>query len=60
MRVTIYTTLNCPGCKTVKAQYDAQGQTYTEIVIGKDISREDFMGSFPGVRTVPFIVESEK
>lgn len=57
MTTKIYTTTNCPGCKQLKAQYDVQGKPYTEIVIGKDITREDFAQAFPGVRTVPFVVE---
>ena len=55
--ITVYTTTNCPGCKQLKAQYDAQGKAYTEVVIGKDISREEFMAAFPGVKQVPFVVE---
>ena len=55
--ITVYTTTNCPGCKQLKAQYDAQGKAYTEVVIGEDISREDFGKAFPGVRQVPFVVE---
>ena len=57
MTTIIYTTQNCPGCKTLKSQYQQQGKTYQEIVIGKDISREEFMSTFPGVKQVPFVVE---
>ncbi len=57
---TIYTTLNCPGCKQLKARYDAQGRSYTEVVIGRDIDREAFQEAFPGVRQVPFVVEKEE
>lgn len=57
MTTIIYTTQNCPGCKQLKAQYDAQGKSYQEVVIGKGISREEFAQTFPGVRTVPFVVE---
>ena len=38
----IYTTPNCPGCKTLKVQWEAQGlvrdRDFKEIQIGKDIS----------------------
>lgn len=57
MTILIYTTLTCPGCQQLKAQYQQQGKPYTEVVIGRDISREEFAATFPGVRTVPFVVE---
>lgn len=57
MTTLIYSTPVCPGCKQLKAQYDAQGKPYTEIVIGRDISLEEFKATFPGVKQVPFVVE---
>lgn len=57
----IYTTANCPGCKTLKAQWEAQGlvrdRDFKEIQIGKDISKEEFVSTFPGIRQVPHVVE---
>ena len=57
----IYTTANCPGCKTLKAQWEAQGlvrdRDFKEIQIGRDISKEEFIDTFPGVRQVPHVVE---
>jgi glutaredoxin len=32
---------------------------YDEVEIGKDITREEFMGLFPGVMMVPFIIIDE-
>ena len=60
MTTIVYTTTNCPGCKQLKAQYEQQGKAYHEIVIGRDITREEFMATFPGVRQVPFVVEIEE
>lgn len=57
----IYTTANCPGCKTLKAQWEANGlvrdRDFKEIQIGKDISKEEFVATFPGIRQVPHVVE---
>ena len=55
----LYSKPNCPGCTALKAQLKAQEQEYKEIVIGVDISREDFMVKFPQVRTVPYLVKEE-
>jgi len=35
------------------------GHSYTEVVIGEDISVEDFKAKYPDVRTVPFITMNE-
>ena len=53
--ITIYTKDNCPACLTAKAQMTAAGQEFTEIHIGRDITREEFMTKFPNIRTVPYI-----
>lgn len=53
----IYSKLNCPACLIEKSALDAKGVDYKEIMIGKDITREDFMAKFPHVRSVPYVVE---
>lgn len=55
---TIYTKDNCPACVQLKAQLKQKGEEFTEIKIGKDITREDFIVKFPGQRTVPFVVNN--
>jgi hypothetical protein len=32
------------------------GEGYNEIVIGRDITREEFTEKFPDVKTVPYII----
>jgi glutaredoxin len=59
MTTLIYTTPNCPGCKQLKAKWTSEGKEYLEVVIGSDISREAFFEKYPGVRTVPYVVEQE-
>lgn len=56
--ITIYTKDNCPSCVNMKATLDRNGAEYVEVNIGKDITREEFMEKFPGVRTVPHLVNS--
>lgn len=55
--MVVYTKDNCPACNTLKATYAQNGVIFTEIKIGQDISREEFMDTFPGVRTVPHVVQ---
>lgn len=54
--IIIYTKDNCPFCVQAKNLFTNKGQQYTEMKIGVDLTREDFMGIFPDVRTVPFII----
>lgn len=55
MRALIYTKSNCTYCVKAKALFTIKNIEYTETVIGEDIQREDFVGLFPDVRTVPLI-----
>ena len=55
--IIVYTKDNCPACNTLKATYAQNGVVFSEVNIGKDISREEFMATFPSVRTVPHVVE---
>ncbi len=53
----VYTQDNCPACLFTKAKLNAQDIPFVEVKIGQDISREDFMAKYPGVRTVPYVVD---
>jgi len=52
--VTIYSKDNCPWCDKAKALMTEKGEEYNEIVIGRDITREEFTEKFPHVKTVPY------
>lgn len=54
--ITVYSKTNCPYCVKAKALLALRGKEYTEVLVGVDMLREDFMDTFPDVRTVPFIV----
>jgi glutaredoxin 3 len=59
-RVIIYTKDNCPYCVQAKSLLSLKDQSYTEMKIGSDLSREEFMEIFPNVKTVPFIIINEE
>lgn len=57
----IYTKPNCTYCVKAKNLFSIENISYTESVIGEDITREDFMSLFPDQRSVPLIfVNGEK
>jgi glutaredoxin len=55
----VYTKDNCPACNNLKQTLLQNGVVYKEIKIGRDISREEFMDTFPNIRSVPHTVEVE-
>lgn len=44
--IVVYTKENCPYCVKSKALLKGYGLEYTETMIGKDITREEFLGKF--------------
>lgn len=56
MNVLIYTKKDCPSCIKAKSLLNIKGIDFKESVIGEDILREDFVATFPEVRTAPFVI----
>ena len=54
MEIVIYSKDNCPNC--LKAKNKLNKHNPTIIMIGKDISRDDFFNKFPNVKQVPQII----
>ena len=52
----IYTQENCSYCVKAKDLIKEKGHTYTEYVLGRDVSKTELFEMFPGVKTVPIIV----
>ena len=52
----IYTKEACPYCDMAKNLMKKNGNSFTEIKLGTDITREEFVFTFPGVKTAPFII----
>lgn len=56
MSTIVYTKKQCPYCDQAKMLLNIKGVEYSEVVIGDDMLREDFMSLFPEQKTVPLIV----
>lgn len=56
MNVLIYTKKDCSFCVKAKSLLNLKNIPYREAVIGEDILREDFIATFPNVKTVPYII----
>ncbi len=56
MTAIVYTKNDCPYCVEAKKLLTAKDIAYTEVVIGEDILREDFISLFPEQKTVPMII----
>lgn len=54
--IIIYTKPSCPYCVQAKNLLTQKGLQYTEMGIGSDLTREEFIELFPGVKSVPFIL----
>ena len=56
MKVVIYTKPDCTYCGRAKKLLAIQGIPYQEIVIGTDVTREEFLELIPNAKTVPQII----
>lgn len=59
--IVLYTKDNCSYCVMAKQYLQSKGLNYTEMKLGVDLTREEFVSIFPEVKTMPFIiVDGEK
>lgn len=56
---TIYTKEDCLACMQLKIKLFSKNIPYEEIMIGRDITREDFITKFPTVKSIPHMVETD-
>jgi glutaredoxin len=55
MKIVVYSKDNCPACVALKNRLNKEGESFTEIMVGKDMAREDFLAKFPQVRQMPHV-----
>ena len=63
---TVYSKDACPACVNAKRLLSDKNFSYKDIKIvtqvkdlETEISREDFFEKYPGVRSVPYIIDSQ-
>lgn len=55
----IYTKEACVHCVNAKKLMELKGYDYSEIIIGADITMEEFKERYPDVRSVPLIFSNK-
>ena len=56
MHFDIFTTTSCGYCRMAKALITERGHSYTEKIIGQDLTKDEFfakMSSINGTKSVP-------
>jgi len=59
METIVYSKQDCPACEQLKARLIKEGEVFTEIKVGVDITREEFIAKFPQVRSMPHMIVQE-
>lgn len=54
--IQVYTKENCIYCTKAKLLLESKKLEFTEVRIGIDITRGEFLEQFPDARTVPQII----
>jgi glutaredoxin len=56
MTVVVYTKPGCPSCDHVKTYLRSKSISFDEMVVGRDITREELLERMPGIQTVPQVI----
>jgi glutaredoxin len=57
MNYVLYTKENCPLCEMAKNLLKSRNVQYHELMIGRDITREQVIREFPHARMAPIIMK---
>lgn len=55
-KAILYSTSTCITCKQAKQLLELKGYEVSVIVIGQDVTTDNFYLLYPGVKTVPYVV----
>lgn len=55
MKALIYTKENCGYCQQAKQLFETKKINYTEMLIGRDITREQVLAQLPHAKSLPQI-----
>jgi glutaredoxin len=51
--IIVYSKENCPACVMLKERLTKEGEPFSEVVVGVDMTQEAFRAKFPQVRSMP-------
>lgn len=56
MQATIYSNISCAQCDAAKQLLKSRNIPYYDLLIGRDVTREEVVRQFPNVRQVPIVL----
>ncbi len=56
MEIKAYTMVGCSSCKILKELFQRADVEYSELILNKDITREELKNLYPDVKTFPHVV----
>lgn len=56
MEVQIYTTPGCGYCVKVKELMNRANLSFDQTVVGRDLTREEFLGKYPQATGFPYVI----
>ena len=60
MDIQIYTTVGCSYCEKIKELMRRAELEYKTILVGKDISKEEFKTNYSSARGFPYVIIDDK
>jgi glutaredoxin len=58
--ITLYTRTTCSECQKAKLILEQNKISYNEIIIDKDITREEVLNQFPTAKLLPVITTDDR
>ncbi len=56
MNIKMYTIVGCTYCDKVKTLFNIIGEDYSEIHIGRDLTKSEFEQQFPDAAGFPYVI----
>ena len=56
IHIEIYTKENCVACNNAKRMLTEKSLSFSEIVVGRDVTRDEVIAKFPHAKMVPIIL----
>lgn len=56
VKIVVYTKPGCPACEKTKTWLVGHDLAFEELLVGRDVTRDQVLEKFPDQKTVPVIV----